>query len=64
MLHNHLHLQGNAALGAEHISEAERLSAWFGLIHLKTWIIQLSAPGLNFKNSLFCLSQTHSAVKK
>lgn len=48
MLHNCLDTQGNAVPGAKHMSEAEKLNACFGLIQLKTWIIQLSVPGLNF----------------
>lgn len=48
MLRNCLRTGGNAVLGAKHMSEAEKLSACFGLIQLKTWIIQLSVPGLNF----------------
>lgn len=41
-----------------------RLSACFGLMQLKTWLVQLPAPALNLENSPFCLSQTCSAVQK
>lgn len=38
--------------------------ACFGVILLETGIIQLSPPGLNLKNSLFCFLQTQSTGKR
>lgn len=65
--HPHLPCTPDTLVHRETLPRAEQsrgTKAWFGLIQLETGIIQLSPPGLNLKNSVFCFFQTGSPGKR
>lgn len=65
--HPHLPCTPDTLVHRETLPRAEQsrgTKAWFGLIQLETGIIQLSPPGLNLKNSVFCFFQTWEPCEK